>query len=272
MTEAERASSFVTQAGHGFSRGQCVKFDGVNWTIAQTGVAGVGLVGSLKDASTFEFVQLGLLEDLDGLTPGAAYYPSETGGLTLTPNGTAIGLAYDSSTFYIQPVSQGALGYKEAKALEGFDPADYATTEVLGVAIATEASRANAAIAAEASRADAAIAAEAIRADSVVAAAIAAEVTRANAAYLEETQASAIGLDILSSPTTRDVREDIQIEPASSTLAYTGPLLTLITDAYGTKTLAYDVNNRLTGVTGTGKYRSKTYAYTGAQLTSITVI
>lgn len=226
MTEAGRVSSFVTQANHGFSRGQCVKFDGTNWVTAPLGVAGVGIVGSLKDASTFEFVQLGLLEDLDGLTPGAAYYPSATGGLTLTPNGTAIGLAYDPSTLFIQPVSQ---------AIAGFDPSGFATTAALNAAIASE-------------------------------------VSRANAAYLEEAQASAVGLDILSSPTTRDVREDIQIEPASSTLAYTGALLTLITDAYGTKTFTYDGNNRLTGITGTGQYRSKTFTYTGPQLTSITVI
>lgn len=226
MAETERVSSFVTQAKHGFSRGQCVRFDGNNWVISPIGVAGCGLVGSLRDANTFEFVQLGLLEDLDSLTPGAAYYTSASGALTLTPNGPAVGIAYDTRTIFIQPVAQ---------AIASLDLSGFVTVSQLNASISSE-------------------------------------VVRANAAYLEESQASGIGLDILSSLTTRDVREDIEIEPASSTLAYTGTLLTLITDAYGTKTLAYDVNNRLTGVTGTGKYRSKTYAYTGDQLTSITVI
>ena len=226
MAEAERVSSFVTQAKHGFSRGQCVRFDGNNWVISPIGIAGCGLVGSLRDANTFEFIQLGLLEDLDGLIPGSAYYTSESGNLTLTPNGTAVGIAYDTRTIFIQPVAQ---------AVAGFDPSGFVTISALNAAITSE-------------------------------------VSRANLTYLEEVQASPVGLDILSSLTTRDVREDIEIEPASTTYAYTGTLLTLITDAYGTKTLAYDGSNRLTGVTGTGKYRSKTFTYTGSQLTSITVI
>jgi YD repeat-containing protein len=62
-----------------------------------------------------------------------------------------------------------------------------------------------------------------------------------------------------------------ELKSTSSTLVYTGDLLTSVTDAYGTKTFSYDIDGRLTSIVGTGLYPTKTFAYTGDQLTSITV-
>lgn len=135
MADAGRVSTFVTQAQHGFSRGQCVKFDGSNWTLAAVGVAGIGVVGSIQDANSFEFIQLGLLEGLDGLTPGATYYPSAT-GISTTPNGNAVGTAYTNTTLFLgsSPVATSTV-----------DVNNFVTTAALTTTIASEVSRANAA-------------------------------------------------------------------------------------------------------------------------------
>jgi hypothetical protein len=81
----------------------------------------------------------------------------------------------------------------------------------------------------------------------------------------------ATGRALFVSNTPEDARVVLQEEPVSRTLTYTGDLLTGTSDAYGTQVLNYDVNDRLTSIVGTGKYPSKTFAYTGDQLTSITV-
>jgi len=80
------------------------------------------------------------------------------------------------------------------------------------------------------------------------------------------------GLQLLQANAPLDARVVLQEEPIDRVLSYTGELLTGTSDAYGTQVLSYDVNNRLTGITGTGKYRSKTFNYTGDQLTSIDVL
>jgi hypothetical protein len=81
----------------------------------------------------------------------------------------------------------------------------------------------------------------------------------------------AIGTQIFAAGTSKEVRIITQLEPVSKTLTYTGSLLTQIVDAYGTQMFSYDVNGNLTSVTGTGKYRSKTFTYSGGNLTSIAV-
>jgi hypothetical protein len=80
-----------------------------------------------------------------------------------------------------------------------------------------------------------------------------------------------IGQQIFIAGTSKEVRIITQIEPVSKTLTYTGSLLTQIADAYGTQMFSYDVNGVLTSVTGTGKYRSKAFTYSGGNLTSIAV-
>ena len=134
MGDTGRVSTFVTQAKHGFTRGQCVKFDGNNWVLATVGVAGIGVVGSIQDANSFEFIQLGLLEGLDGLTPGATYYPSAT-GISTAPNGNAVGTAYTATTLFLgsSPVATSAI-----------DVNSFATTAALSTSIANEVARANA--------------------------------------------------------------------------------------------------------------------------------
>ena len=134
MADAGRVSTFVTQAKHGFSRGQCVKFDGNNWAPAAVGVAGIGVVGSIQDANSFEFIQLGLLDGLDGLTPGATYYPSAT-GISTTPNGNAVGTAYTDTTLFLgsSPVATSTV-----------DVNNFVTTAALGATMASEVVRADA--------------------------------------------------------------------------------------------------------------------------------
>jgi hypothetical protein len=139
MTTSELIASAVTQANHNFSRGTVVRFNGTNWVVSTSGVAGSGVVGSIQDSNTFEFVQVGLLDGLDGLTPGALYYPTSSGQLSTTVNGTAIGLAYDSDTLLVQPVSQVA---------GNIDPSTYVTSPQLTAAIAAAQAVAAAALAA----------------------------------------------------------------------------------------------------------------------------
>ena len=67
-------------------------------------------------------------------------------------------------------------------------------------------------------------------------------------------------------PTVRKVTK------TNSTMTYNlDGTLNVITDSWGTKTFAY-TGDKLTSITGTGIYASKNLVYTGNQLTSITVI
>lgn len=100
MPEASRVSTPVTQVGHGFTRGDAVQFDGVNWVLASTGGTSVGIAGSLFDANSFEFIQLGELDGLDDLVPGSLYYPAES-GISTTVNGSPIGMAYTDSVLFV---------------------------------------------------------------------------------------------------------------------------------------------------------------------------
>ncbi len=214
MSEASRIGVFVVQANHGFGRGDPVLFDGSNWTLANTGGSGIGLVGSINDGNTFEFVTHGELEGLTGLEPGATYY-AVSGALTTTPSGVSVGYALSDTKLFIQAGSSSS-------GTAAIDTSSFASTTQLAGAIAAEITRSNTAIDA----------------------AIDAEVARAEARY--------------------------ERFPTDADLTYTGDLLTLYEDEYGTKTFAYDVNDRMTGWTGTGIYRSCTLGYTGDLLTSKT--
>src|SRR5687767_14012133 len=102
MSEANRVGTLVTLSSHGFGRGDPVRFDGDDWVRATEGDLGVGVVGSVPDNNTFEFVQLGELGGLDGLTPGSVYYPDSTGvGLSTTVNGSPVAFAYTESTIFV---------------------------------------------------------------------------------------------------------------------------------------------------------------------------
>lgn len=81
-----------------------------------------------------------------------------------------------------------------------------------------------------------------------------------------------IGLGLLDAETARGAREIVQVEPTTSGFTYNvNGQLTLLADSYGTKALAYNGSGQLASIAGTGKYRSKTYAYSGDQLIGITV-
>lgn len=57
----------------------------------------------------------------------------------------------------------------------------------------------------------------------------------------------------------------------SATFVYTGDQLTSKTDSRGTQTFGYDGSGTLTSVTGTGSHPSKTFSYSGGNLTAIVV-
>lgn len=138
MSEASRIGVFLTQQNHGFSRGSPVRFDGSNWVLASTGGTGVGLVGSLNDANTFEFVTGGELDGLDGLTPGQTYYVLN-GVLTTEATGDPIGYAVSSTQLIV-----GSTPTIPAPV----DTSSFASTTALAAAIAAEVARADSAYAA----------------------------------------------------------------------------------------------------------------------------
>ena len=63
-----------------------------------------------------------------------------------------------------------------------------------------------------------------------------------------------------------------RVNPTSKSLTYNGSgQLTGVSDVYGTKTLAYDVDGNLTAITGTGIYPSQTFTYVDGLLTAVTL-
>lgn len=96
-----RVATPVTQENHGFVRGTCVVFNGTDWVVASAGSHGVGVVGNIMGGDTFEFVQMGAIDGLEGLTPGATYYPGPDGSLSTAPSGTAIGTAYTDLVLFV---------------------------------------------------------------------------------------------------------------------------------------------------------------------------
>ena len=81
----------------------------------------------------------------------------------------------------------------------------------------------------------------------------------------------AMGVQVWAAATAVATRTLLQVEPVGKTLTYSGDRLATVTDAYGTKTLAYNGGGQLTTIAGTGAYKNKTFTYTGLQLTSYTV-
>lgn len=74
----------VTQASHGLSVGDVVRFDGTDYVQATADTAGnaeaVGVV-TLVDGDGFAFQTAGVLATLSGLTPGELYYLQDDGSL-----------------------------------------------------------------------------------------------------------------------------------------------------------------------------------------------
>lgn len=79
----------VTQAGHGLSVGNVVRFDGSDYVQATADTAGnaeaVGIVTSVPDPGTFAFQTAGVVSTLSGLTPGDLYYLQDNGSLGTSP-------------------------------------------------------------------------------------------------------------------------------------------------------------------------------------------
>lgn len=75
----------VTQAAHGFSVGDVVRFDGADYVQATADTAAnseaVGVVTTVPDAGSFTYQTAGVVGTLSGLTPGDLYYLQDDGSL-----------------------------------------------------------------------------------------------------------------------------------------------------------------------------------------------
>lgn len=82
----------------------------------------------------------------------------------------------------------------------------------------------------------------------------------------------ATGVSLLNTETPRQARQTVEIEPVGAAFTYNGSgQLTSVADGYGTKAFTYNGSGQLISIAGTGKYRNKTFSYTGDQLTGIAV-
>lgn len=81
----------VTQASHGLSVGDVVRFDGTAYVKATADTAGnaeaVGVVTAVPDSGTFAYQTAGVVATLSALTPGELYYLQDDGSLG-TSSGT----------------------------------------------------------------------------------------------------------------------------------------------------------------------------------------
>lgn len=81
----------VTQASHGLSVGDVVRFDGTDYVQATADTAGnaeaVGVVTAIPDSGMFAYQTAGVVSTLSGLTPGELYYLQDDGSLG-TSSGT----------------------------------------------------------------------------------------------------------------------------------------------------------------------------------------
>lgn len=113
-SSGETLEKTITQAGHGFSVGNALYFDGVNYGKAdasQVDELGVFIVSEVVDASIFKVVQVGWVDGLSGLTAGNYYFVSDTTPGELTTTEATSGSSYsnpillaDSSTSgYVLP-------------------------------------------------------------------------------------------------------------------------------------------------------------------------
>lgn len=75
----------VTQASHGLSVGDVVRFDGADYVQASAdtdaNAEAVGVVTSVPDSGTFAYQTAGVVATLSGLTPGELYYLQDDGSL-----------------------------------------------------------------------------------------------------------------------------------------------------------------------------------------------
>lgn len=75
----------VTQAAHGLSVGDVVRFDGTAYVKATADTAGnaeaVGVVTAVPDSGTFAYQTAGVVSTLSGLTAGELYYLRDDGSL-----------------------------------------------------------------------------------------------------------------------------------------------------------------------------------------------
>ncbi|HET9026103.1 MAG TPA: hypothetical protein VFN07_01055 [Trueperaceae bacterium] len=75
----------VTQASHGLSVGDVVRFDGTSYVQATADTAGnaeaVGVVTAVPDSGTFAYQTAGVASTLSGLTPGELYHLKDDGSL-----------------------------------------------------------------------------------------------------------------------------------------------------------------------------------------------
>jgi len=94
-TVTDQIKLAITQATHGFSVGDVLKFSGGVWAKAQADSEAnqrvLGVVGAVDDVNNFDVIIGGEISGLSGLTAGSRYYldPSTAGAATTTKPSTA---------------------------------------------------------------------------------------------------------------------------------------------------------------------------------------
>lgn len=107
----ENVTLRVTQAGHGFSKGNIVGWSGgtYNKAIADGNYGGevIGVVSTVINSNTFDVTQSGFISGMTGLNPDTTYYLSDTvfGGVRQSPPTT---VGYIARPVYVARSSQSA--------------------------------------------------------------------------------------------------------------------------------------------------------------------
>jgi hypothetical protein len=117
----------ISQIGHGFTAGQILYFDGVEYQLAQANTSPtaeiVGMVSRVIDVDTFELTLEGKIIDLSGLTAGEVYFLSSSvpGGITITEPTTIgyvslpVGIAIATDVFYVRSSRGAVVGSTNAR-------------------------------------------------------------------------------------------------------------------------------------------------------------
>ena len=111
-TDAERVTLDVNQVAHGFSVGEAVYFDGVQWQLAQANAAATlstHLVYRVLDVDNFTLIQSGYMTGFVGLNPGDYYFvsPAVPGALQATDPSTTSPLFFSNPIVLAETATSG---------------------------------------------------------------------------------------------------------------------------------------------------------------------
>ena len=91
------------QAGHGFSRGQPVVFNGTSYALATAATGFNGVVGTIPDVNRFEVITTGEVDGLALLVPGQVLYLGPVAGVLATSGSIPVMQANTAKTAWVLP-------------------------------------------------------------------------------------------------------------------------------------------------------------------------